>query len=325
MQKFVNLYQTQLTQSAAANATLVYVQDAPSLALAEGEYFIACMESVSTQAIEIVKITGFDAQANSLTLVRGQEETTALAFAQGDQVEIRLTAGTCQEFFQRTELATVAQAQAGTNDTQVMTAAKVKAALDYGLPVGSILAWMPGHFTAANNGGSYAPLFSISDVSNANAWLLANAPGWRVADGTELNLPGTLIWNAAGHYLPNLTDERFLMGGTAAGNKGGSNLMLAHQHNYNLANSTPSIEAGVQMSGQALLVGAGSNYWVLTTHIGAPASYQGFTNTTDFAGINHTHILTGQIGSGSNNNIDAGQSVNNRPQYLSAFYLIKVA
>lgn len=337
MLKFVNLYQKLLTQPVAAdvNATTLYVSDVPTVALGAGEYLIACLESITPPNTEIVKVEAINTQSNTLTVVRGYDNTSPTAFAIGDKVEIRLTAGTCAEFLQRTEIATPEQAQTGDDDTKVMTPAKVKAALDYGLPVGSIIAWLPGHFTAVNNGGSYVSLFSSADVAGAKVWLAANAAGWRVADGTESNLAGTLIWNAAGRFLPNLTDSRFLVGGELAGSlsiKGtdgtaeagheGSNLMVNHKHGHSLS-TTSNGNDQIDMGGYSVLVGHGGSYWVLSSHTGAPAAYQNFGASTEFSNTQHTHGISGEIGTGSAD--VAANTTENRPKYLSTFYIIKVA
>ena len=44
-----------------------------------------------------------------------------------------------------------------------------------------------------------------------------------MCDGSELNLPSSPIFNGAGRYLPNLTDDRFIQGDTAIGSTGGIN------------------------------------------------------------------------------------------------------
>ena len=94
-------------------------------------------------------------------------------------------------------------------------------------PIGTINAWLPGYFTAAANSGYVNALASANTVAAANAYL--NPRGWYVCDGAAVNVAGALVFNAAGRYLPNLTDNRFLMGGAVAGVVGGNN-SAAHSH-----------------------------------------------------------------------------------------------
>lgn len=61
--------------------------------LSSGEWFPATL--FSNSGVEIIKVTGRSADA--LTVVRGQEGTTALAFLAGDHIELRLTASALSE------------------------------------------------------------------------------------------------------------------------------------------------------------------------------------------------------------------------------------
>jgi hypothetical protein len=82
------------------------------------------------------------------------------------------------------------------------------------VPIGSIIAYLPGSFTAIDNVG----YVNISQVLPSN---------WKVCDGrvtgavenatTFITDADSPIFNVAGRYLPNLTDSRFLMGYTSNG------------------------------------------------------------------------------------------------------------
>ena len=109
------------------------------------------------------------------------------------------------------------------------------------VPVGVILPWISGYFTAGTNTGFTPVLASADTIAAANTYL--NPFGYYVCDGSVLNVTGSPIWNAAGRYLPNLTDSRFLMGATAIGAtaNGGSNVMADHKHaNTNLTVASES-------------------------------------------------------------------------------------
>jgi hypothetical protein len=94
-------------------------------------------------------------------------------------------------------------------------------------PEGMIIPWIGGYFTNGSNGGYTRVLGASNDPAGINA--LLNSAGWYVCDGAALNIPESTIYNGAGRYLPNLTDDRFLMGDNLVGTVGGSN-SNAHTH-----------------------------------------------------------------------------------------------
>ncbi len=77
--------------SAATSITLTTGQGARFPTLAGGDYFYATLVDTSNN-LEIVKCTA--RSTDVLTVVRGQESTTARAYVTGDRIEIRLTAQT---------------------------------------------------------------------------------------------------------------------------------------------------------------------------------------------------------------------------------------
>jgi len=96
-----------------------------------------------------------------------------------------------------------------------------------GVPVGSIIPYLGGYFTNGSNGGFAMVMASANTIEAVN--VLLNPDGWYVCDGSELNDPESPIFNGSGRYLPNLTDDRFIMGDTVGGGVGGDNSM-AHTH-----------------------------------------------------------------------------------------------
>ena len=87
-------------------------------------------------------------------------------------------------------------------------------------PVGAIMAYAPGYYTAIDNGGFTITGPSGNTVNECNTFLPDN---WRVCDGAAINDAESPIWNAAGRRLPELTDSRFMRGATAAGSAAGAN------------------------------------------------------------------------------------------------------
>lgn len=86
------------------------------------------------------------------------------------------------------------------------------------VPIGTIVAWLPGYFADGSNGTYTAVSIGLPDE-------------WKECTGAALNDANSLIYNGAGRYLPNLTDDRFLMGDIAAsaGGIGGSNTIAVSQ------------------------------------------------------------------------------------------------
>jgi len=216
-------------------------------------------------------------------------------------------------------------------------------------PAGSIIPWIGGYFTNGSN-ASFTNVIG-NTVANVNA--LLNASGWYVCDGAALNDSASPIFNGAGRYLPNLTDERFLQGSTTAGGIGGSNTLIDHTHTFSLTMAhNHSIEH--DHASFSTTDGAGAHY-----HVGAHAA-QGFDRYgTENTGINsdrseqgaawsstignktstaggHNHTIdvpnfTGNSGPASNSTVagsvgagSAATSTNARPKYLSVFYIMKV-
>jgi hypothetical protein len=77
--------------SSATSITLTSGQGARFPTLAGGDYFYATLIDTSNN-LEIVKCTA--RSTDVLTVVRGQESTTARAYSTGDRIEIRITAQT---------------------------------------------------------------------------------------------------------------------------------------------------------------------------------------------------------------------------------------
>lgn len=71
----------------------------PPVTTASGNFFYATVEDTSGN-IEIVKCT--DVSTDTFTVTRAQENTVSQTFAVGSKVELRSTAGTFDEFIQRT-------------------------------------------------------------------------------------------------------------------------------------------------------------------------------------------------------------------------------
>jgi hypothetical protein len=98
LQKFTNNATATLSASINGSATTITVssgQGALFPSLTSGDYFYATIID-SSNNIEIVKITA--RSTDSLTAVRAQENTTGRSFVGGDQISLRVTAATLNNF-----------------------------------------------------------------------------------------------------------------------------------------------------------------------------------------------------------------------------------
>lgn len=116
-------------------------------------------------------------------------------------------------------------------------------------PIGTIVSYNPGYYTATANVGFTVVGPSSNTVAAVNAYLPSN---WRVCDGTALINASSPIWNAAGRFLPHLTNNRFIMGSTITGtnfnNSTSVTLTVANlpTHSHSIAHDHGSFNSGDQ-------------------------------------------------------------------------------
>lgn len=90
--KFSNNASTTLAASISSSATTITLASSTGSefpTLGTDEYFYATLVNSSNQ-LEVVKVTA--RSGDTLTVVRGQEDTTARSYTAGDLIELRLTA-----------------------------------------------------------------------------------------------------------------------------------------------------------------------------------------------------------------------------------------
>jgi hypothetical protein len=176
-----------------------------------------------------------------------------------------------------------------------------------GSPVGSVIPFIGGYFTNASNGGFSSVLGNTAGAVNT----LLNNSGWYVCDGAALNLASSPIFNGGGRYLPNLTDNRFIMGSTAAGVVGGANTM-AHTHTTGDFTLTDTYIP--------------AHTHPMSTTAGGGGSITGFTYSTQGTSP-LTTVNSGSTGSGTAHNhgsTGAATVTENRPLFLSCIYIMRV-
>ena len=225
-----------------------------------------------------------------------------------------------------------------TEINQLHESGVMKADLKFGFaPVGSIVAYVPGYFTNGSNGGFTYQMVSANTVAAVNA--LLNSSGWYVCDGAALNDADSGIFNGASRYLPNLTDDRFLMGDTVAGGIGGANSNdISHVHstgNFTLTTSH------IPSHSHTVTVNSGGAHTHTFSSVTGAANPEGDIRPLRERALspvsisvsssgNHTHTASaGNTGSGNahnhgNTGSAGSSSLENRPKYLSCFYIMRV-
>ena len=189
------------------------------------------------------------------------------------------------------------------------------------VPVGTIVAWFGGYFADGDNGGFVNVLGNDVDAANN----ILNADGWYVCDGSEINIPGSAVYDGTGRHLPNLTDSRFLCGSNAAGATGGSN-STSHTHNVDI----PGFESGAHTLTLSEIP-AHTHTYPWGTVVGTSGEIQSgsqsdgtnvFNPATSSAGGGGAHMHWVNPPSAATG---GPSTTENRPQFLECLYVIKVS
>lgn len=215
-----------------------------------------------------------------------------------------------------------------------------------GPPVGSVVAYFPGYFTNGTNGGYTSEYLGAAEIN-----ALINSSDWYLCDGTAVNVPGSPFYDGPGRYLPNITDSRFMMGHSIAGQIGGNN-SSAHTHtlyHYHSISHTHNI-SHTHTTGSYTLTLANvpvhyHSYTKSTTSQGATPSgtYYKYINATTAntgaagSGTAHNHgptsnssasnsggASTSNSGGASSHTSSAASFTDNKPQFLSCHYIKRV-
>lgn len=90
--KFSNNFSTSLSSAINTTTTSISLVDASGMpTIGANDYAYVTLDTDTDSAtIEVVKVTGVS--SNTLTVVRGQDGTTASSFSAGTKVELRVTA-----------------------------------------------------------------------------------------------------------------------------------------------------------------------------------------------------------------------------------------
>ena len=186
-------------------------------------------------------------------------------------------------------------------------------------PVGTVVGYMPGHFS----GGNGSTFYMHSGSNSINTAKRSLPPNWKLCDGSSPNDPQSPVFNSSNKHVPYLLGNRFLRGSNYAGGTGGSytitipghyhsrgtlsvNYVGSHNHSYYDSHFRQGI--GVK----------GDGSWFDGRYIGG-------TNRTTASGGSHTHSLSGSVGNTSASwNGDRDRSMNVWPPYMTCFYIIRI-
>jgi len=94
--KFANNFQTTISGAINSSATTIPITSATGFpTLGATDYAFCTLQKEGPVVMEIVKVTAIS--GTNLTVVRGQDGTSATSFASGDAFELRVTAGGVNE------------------------------------------------------------------------------------------------------------------------------------------------------------------------------------------------------------------------------------
>jgi hypothetical protein len=193
------------------------------------------------------------------------------------------------------------------------------------VPIGSIISRLPGYFTNGSNAGYSAIAIDLPS-------------SWKVCDGSVCADADSPIFNGAGRYLPNLTDNRFLMGSTVAlagliGGNANNQVSLseanlpAHTHTITHTHTFSGSTGGHSVShthGVLKHYGNASNPGYVS---GGETINTGAYDQTAGASADHTHTYSGTTAGSSAANsgsVGSGSVFSILPKYLTATYIIRI-
>jgi len=214
------------------------------------------------------------------------------------------------------------------------------------VPCGCIIPWLGGYFTNDSNDDYQQVLGNGNTIDDINDYL--QDTGFRVCDGAEYNNAESPIFNGAGRHLPNLTDDRFIMGDSqCGGGRNGSggdtsqntinhNHTFAHKHSVDIAqfNSGSTTLSISQIPAHKHQVPHLKYRWVDVANgnghgweydNGDP--YSSYDTTSVGGGGSHYHTVN-PPSTDTGNPIDATRTGitqhDNRPNWLGCVYIMRV-
>ena len=234
--------------------------------------------------------------------------------------------------------------------------------VDAGIPAGSIVPWIGGYFGDGSNGSYTDVLLGGNSVALANAYL--NADNWYVCNGAALNTGSGIFNGASRYLPNLTDSRFIMGDTTAGGIGGAASNAHTHSHSHGMNSHTHGLNSHVHsMQGHthvtppvaltiAQLPSHSHNIRLVDT--GIAGAYNGFdsaeyftskaddsTGVTITAGSGATHehgstyasnytntgAASGNTAAATGNtavDATAASSNENRPLFLSCFYIMKV-
>ena len=236
-----------------------------------------------------------------------------------------------------------------TDGTSIFLSGKDHRPIDIGLPIGVIVAWHPRLFSSAGNVGvDTVDRTSLSD-------------NFKLCDGSDITSTGSPLISGGFNRLPDLTDNRFLMGGISntllgdnfvyggtnhAGppltndNNGNNSITISTQslpvHIHNQGTLAASGSASVSIGNTDLSHGHTMNRAAGVDGGNFPNNISGVSDTNtafgwnvNTVGLNHSHSASGTF-TGASVTGDTGDgafsnnSISVLPTYLLVKYIMRI-
>jgi hypothetical protein len=201
------------------------------------------------------------------------------------------------------------------------------------VPIGSIIAYLPGYFTATSNAGYTGVSQTLSD-------------NWKICDGSVITDVSSPFYSSSPtHYVPNLTNARFLMGSTVPVLDdvlyGGTILLTLvaaniPQHTHTLSGHTHTwsdVTSGASNQslnhyhyyyGYLLTLSGGGN----TLGVNTSTTYSNPFNTDNSASLIHGHPASGTnsicTDASGISPSTAAEAFVLWPQFLTATYIMRI-
>ncbi|HRZ18962.1 MAG TPA: hypothetical protein P5136_02805, partial [Methanofastidiosum sp.] len=247
------------------------------------------------------------------------------------KVKISITSGTSVTF---------SKLISGVLNTNVETAehiTSIEASLAAALvPIGVILPYLPGYFANSSN-STFTDLYSGGSLSDS----------YRLCDGTAVNDPASPIFNGTGRYLPNLTDNRFLMGGVISPTLTGGTNSSTHTHSLPGHYHQMNTGIGSNLSATTSTHSNTHSHTISTFHETITGSTHAINysnqdgsdpwpTTTGSYSHSHSHTISSSQISGSIGNVTGGidgnttmtttaiSATENRPLYLTCRFIMRI-
>jgi hypothetical protein len=241
--KFKNNANGTLASAAAAGDTTINLTAGhgnrfPTVNASENEYFFATLIDTSGN-LEVVKVTA--RATDSLTVVRAQDGTSAIAFSASDIIELRPTSGALDRFLQ------VTGPQTGHNKKFINSEFAGGTVNATTLQVGGVDAVSLSGTQTLTNKTLTDPVINGTMTGTANFIQTGMIVMW---SGTIANIPTGWVLCDGTNSTPNLTDKFIVgaavdSGGAAKTNiegtyeqSGGSNDSVVVTHTHNLSGNT---------------------------------------------------------------------------------------